>query len=147
MPTVIDSLLVTLGLDVKEYDKGTKDATDSTKKLKQASEKDLKAIEENGKKLAEGEAVRICLRRVDGQLARSTSSRMSRQACTIRSSSAGVSEQLIEKRIKERFFGVAGAQNTEPKMPRASSASRRTMVCGSGPASKAMICDWLPCRL
>ncbi len=53
MPTVIDSLLVTLGLDVKEYDKGTKDATDSTKKLKQASEKDLKAIEENGKKLAE----------------------------------------------------------------------------------------------
>ena len=40
--------------------------------------------------------------------------------------------------IGERFFGVAGAQNTAPNTPRASSASRAIVFC-SVPASSARI--------
>lgn len=54
MPTLIDSLYVSLGLDPSEYKKGQREAVDSSKKTKEAMVKDAKAIEDAGKKAADG---------------------------------------------------------------------------------------------
>lgn len=54
MPTLIDSLYVSLGLDPTEYKKGQKEAVDASKKTKEAAVRDAKAIEDAGKKAADG---------------------------------------------------------------------------------------------
>lgn len=51
--TVIDSLLVTLGLDAKAFLSGKNQATDATKKLSSEETKAAKATEENNKRAAE----------------------------------------------------------------------------------------------
>lgn len=53
MATVIDSLLVTLGLDTKGFQKGSKDADTAFKKTKQNAQKTGKDIEQAGKQGAE----------------------------------------------------------------------------------------------
>jgi hypothetical protein len=52
--TLIDSLYVSLGLDPSDYKKGQKEAVDASKKTKEAAVRDAKAIEEAGKKAADG---------------------------------------------------------------------------------------------
>lgn len=54
MPTLIDSLYVSLGLDPTEYKKGQKEAVDASKKTKDAAVRDAKSIEDAGKKAADG---------------------------------------------------------------------------------------------
>lgn len=53
MATVIDSLVVKLGLDTKDYQKGSKDVDSSFKKTKQSAQKTGKDIEQAGKQGAE----------------------------------------------------------------------------------------------
>lgn len=53
MPTVIDSLLVELGLDVSGFNKGQKEAVDTINKFEQQYTKTTKETEENGKKMAQ----------------------------------------------------------------------------------------------
>lgn len=50
MATIIDALVVSLGLDPSEFDKGQKKAVDSLKKLEQTSEKSTKNLQEQAKK-------------------------------------------------------------------------------------------------
>jgi hypothetical protein len=52
-------------------------------------------------------------------------------------------ELFTEKRIRAPFLGVAGQQNTDPKMPRVSRASRNTRVRASLPAIMETIWDRL----
>lgn len=52
MPTVIDALAVTLGLDVTKYDKGRKDVDAGMKGLREQSNKTAKEMEEMGKRAA-----------------------------------------------------------------------------------------------
>ncbi|WP_454813765.1 hypothetical protein [Labrys neptuniae] len=53
MPTLIDSLIVELGLDPTEFTKGQKKAAESFLKTKEEAVKSAKAIEEAGKKAAD----------------------------------------------------------------------------------------------
>lgn len=53
MATVIDSLIVKLGLDTKDFQKGSKDADASFKKTKQGAKQAGKEIEQGGKQGAE----------------------------------------------------------------------------------------------
>ena len=71
--------------------------------------------------------------RVDAQPAMPTSVRMRAQADSTWSICSAVSEALTVKRISARFFGVAGAQKTEPKTSFSSSASRRRLYIGFQP--------------
>jgi hypothetical protein len=50
MPTVIDALIVTLGLDAKEFTKGQREALDAFRKTQDESVKGGKSIEEQSKK-------------------------------------------------------------------------------------------------
>ncbi|WP_019573360.1 hypothetical protein [Curvibacter lanceolatus] len=54
MATIVDALLVTLGLDVSGYKKGQKEAGDSLKKFGDRSAEETKKIEAQGKAMAEG---------------------------------------------------------------------------------------------
>lgn len=55
--------------------------------------------------------------------------------------SASVSAALSVSRTMARLRLVAGAQNTAPNTPRASSASRSARVSDSVPTSSEMICS------
>ena len=54
MANLIDSLVVTLGLDSSQFTKGNKDAQDSLKKTEQASNKTSREMEGHAKKMSEG---------------------------------------------------------------------------------------------
>ncbi|MGJ4855505.1 hypothetical protein ACN6KF_001451 [Labrys sp. La1] len=54
MPTLIDSLVVELGLDPSEFTKGQKKAAESFLKTKDEAVRSSKAIEESGRKAADG---------------------------------------------------------------------------------------------
>lgn len=53
MTTIIDSLIMTLGLDASDFEKGQKEASTHVKKLKEDAEKTSKEMQESGKKAAE----------------------------------------------------------------------------------------------
>ena len=53
MPTVVDSLVVELGLDASKFRKGSQDANDAFKKTRESAIKSGKQIEESNKKLGE----------------------------------------------------------------------------------------------
>lgn len=53
MPTIIDSLLITLGLDVKEYKQGQKQAEESLKKFGKEADQQSKTVRDQAKKQAE----------------------------------------------------------------------------------------------
>ncbi|MDP1057286.1 hypothetical protein Q6324_27375, partial [Klebsiella pneumoniae] len=50
--TVIDALLVTLGLDTSDFRKGQKDVSDDLKKQREDAKKTAKEMAEQGKKAA-----------------------------------------------------------------------------------------------
>ncbi|ALX93942.1 hypothetical protein AV650_10440 [Serratia fonticola] len=52
MPTVIDALVITLGLDPSDFKRGSKEMTEEMKKQKKESEKLAKDMEAAGKKAA-----------------------------------------------------------------------------------------------
>lgn len=53
MPTIIDSLIVELGLDSKKFTQGQKEATDSLRRLEKDSEKHLKSATSHSDKLTQ----------------------------------------------------------------------------------------------
>lgn len=48
MPTIIDTLILEIGLDPSKFKKGQRDTTDATRKLKETAQKDLGAVEKSG---------------------------------------------------------------------------------------------------